>query len=123
MDPHAKRERDGRRLTALKMGAVGLTVAGIGAFAGLAAAGTDASSAITPMTSAAAGQPETDAARGDEDDVFFDDEAYGGGIGDYQGYDEEYSDDDDVGASYPSHGGYSAPQGGYVPSQGSTGGS
>jgi hypothetical protein len=47
MDPHAKRDADERRLTGLRAGVVGLAVAGIGVFAGLAAAITYALCAAT----------------------------------------------------------------------------
>lgn len=104
MDPHDKRDRDERRLTALKVGTVGLTVAGLGIFAGLAAAGTDDAPAPTPgsVVAGTADQSAVDAARAAESDSFFDDQAQGGAVGGYQGYAEEgsaasngtYGDDD-----------------------------
>lgn len=107
MDPSAKREQDERRLTGLKVGAVAITVAGLGVFAGLAAAGTDDSpapvSAVSPGAAA-------------EDDSFFDDQAQSAAVGGYEGYAQGYDD------------GYAgqadlAPGGGWGASQGSTGGS
>lgn len=98
-DPTDKRNRDERRLTALKVGAVGLTVAGLGVFAGLAAAGTDdgpaAPSASTPTPP---GQTAADAARIAEDDSLFDDQAQPGAVGDYD--DEASGDDDEYADSY-----------------------
>lgn len=87
MDPHAKRDADERRLTGLKAGVVGLAVAGIGVFAGLAAAGTydspvatgvAAQDVVTPAGSA------SDAARIAEDDSFFDDQRQDDALGGYE---------------------------------------
>lgn len=142
-----------RRLTALKVGAVGITVAGLGVFAGLAAAGTD--DPPLPISPAAAtaspDQSAAEAARIAEDDAFFDDQAQGGAVGDYEGYGDgdgggygerghhrdhhgHHGDDRYRGTGPGGHSGeggpgsgggdgYAAPQGGYAPSQGSTGGS
>ena len=89
-DPHAKREQDERRLTGLKVGAVAITVAGLGVFAGLAAAGTDEGPSRAPgTTSGTSVMPSsaaTEAARAAEDDAFFDDQAQGGAVGGYEGY-------------------------------------
>jgi len=111
MDPHQKRERDARRLTGLKAGAVGLTVAGLGVFAGLAAAGSDSTPAApSPMTAPAGSQTAQDAARAAGDGAFFDEQAMQGAVGEYQGYDGAY--------------GAGAAQGAYAPpSQGSSGAS
>lgn len=104
MDPLQKRERDERRLTGLKAGAVGLTVAGLGVFAGLAAAGSD-STPTTPSPSAMPGssQAAQDAARAAEDGGFFDGQAVQGAVGAYQGDDhaqghpEEYDEHGEYG--------------------------
>ena len=87
MDPHAKRDADERRLTGLKAGVVGLAVAGIGVFAGLAAAGTDDSPVATGVTAQDAVTPAgsaSDAARIAEDDTFFDDQRQDDALGGYQ---------------------------------------
>lgn len=92
-DPTNTRDKDERRLTGLKAGAVGLTVAGLGVFAGLAAAGTDDGPAVTPPAPAAspAGQSAADAARIAEDGSFFDDQAQPGAV---RAYDDGASGDD-----------------------------
>lgn len=119
MDPSSKRKLDERRLTGLKVGAVALTVAGLGAFAGLAAAGTDDPAPATPGatagTSATPSSSASDAARAAEDDSFFDDQAQGGAVGGYG--------DQGAGNSGAAAQGGTAPGGGYGSSQGSTGGS
>ena len=149
MDPSTKREQDERRLTGLKVGAVALTVAGLGAFAGLAAAGTDdpsTSPGTAPANSVTPSSSASDAARAAEDDPFFDDQAQGGAVGGYAdgGYDYDGDgyghDDGDEHHGPPSggYGGYGDPGGygdqggasgtggagaGWGSSQGSTGGS
>ena len=114
MDHSAKREKDERRLTGLKVGAVAVTVAGLGVFAGLAAAGTDDGSSPLPGgatgASMAPSSSASDAARAAEDDAFFDDQAQGGALGGYEGY----ADGDH---------GHHGDRGHQGPSQGSTGGS
>lgn len=112
MDPSGKREQDQRRLTGLKVGAVAITVAGLGAFAGLAAAGTD--DGPSPMPGTAAGASVTpsssasDAARAAEDDAFFDEQAQRGAVGGYEGYDHDGDGDHHRGRGH--HG---APPGAY----------
>lgn len=119
MDPHGMRQRDERRLTGLKVAVVGVAVAGLGVFAGLAAAGTDDVPAGTPTAPATGSMDQyaADSARLAEDESFFDDEARGGAVGDYG---SRGHDGDDWGDEQGYAAGSSA---GYAPSQGSTGGS
>lgn len=119
--PSGTRDKHERRLTGLKVGAVAITVAGLGAFAGLAAAGTD-DPAPTPWggvtgASSTPSSSASDASRVADDGSFFDDQAQAGAVGGYADDAGEYG-----GGGY-GYGGYGYGGGDRGLSQGSTGGS
>lgn len=150
-DPNEHRQDAQQRLRYLKYGAVGLTVAGLGAFTGLAVAGTSSGSDHPQgdhagrQGSVAGEDLDHDGRVGDPGDGgYFDSQGYGGAVApgsesgpgsaqgstgsDGYGYADGYGYSDGYGQSQGSQGGY-APQGGYgqggggMPSQGSSGAS
>lgn len=141
-DPEGDRQDAERRLRYLKYGAVGVTLAGIGAFTGLAVAATSsgpdhAQGDHADRHGSASGEDrDHDGRVGDPGDGgYFDDQGYGGAVGPgpgaaqgsgpdaTQGYGDGYGYSDPYGQSQAPQGGYGQGGGGSMPSQGSSGAS
>lgn len=111
-----------RRLKYLKAGAVGVTVVGLGVFAGLAVAGDD--EAHDRGGREQAGQEQGWHHDGDRDEHFFDDDAYGGSVGGDVAPSQGYDGSNGYGGDYGDAGGGGSTGGSAgVPSQGSSGAS